>query len=227
MHAVRLARLGLVVIGAVLIGVGAGVGAGSALASPGDAPADDGHRGWLLGLVLGRGGSDLSLSTAEISASGDWTSGGTVLRGRVGRYLTSELLVTGEYGVWRHHGTVADSVATASSADAGPVDRYLGSGLIALNLYPRLHGFLLRAGLGWGRVWADLPTGASSLRRESSGPMVVMGAAWEIGLERNLSLVAGADAGRIDAGDGLSANFLQFYVAFHLGVRRLLPRELF
>jgi hypothetical protein len=153
------------------------------------------------------------------------------VRGRAGRYLTEDLLLTAEYGVWRRS-ALEDSTGTEEGVASepgfdGPVDRYIGSGVVALNLYPRLAGFMLRAGLGWGRIYAEVESDGTTLGEYASGPLLLMGAAYEFSLDPDLSMVVGADAGRVETSEGISGNFLQYYAAFQVHLDRLLPRNWF
>ena len=200
---------------------------------PGRAVADrqDSLRqGWMLGLVLGKGSGDFTVNDGELAATTGWSGGGQILRGRAGYYLSSELLLTAEYGVWRR-AAAADSAATESSASTPgwvePVDRYLGSGLVAVSLYPRLDGFSLRAGLGYGLGLAQGEIDGVTIRREKAGAILLMGLAYEFGISQDLSVALGADFGRLETGPELSGNFAHFTVTFQLHLPQGIGRRWF
>lgn len=201
-----------------------------AAAWPGGASPE--RQGWLLGLVLGRGAGDFDLTEGEVHAPSGWSSGGIVVRGRIGRFLTRELLLTAEYGVWRRAMAPTDS-SGASEGETGsvsigdPVDRYLGAGIVAINLYPRVGGFQLRGGLGYGHVLAQADAEGRTLRAYAPGLLIVLGAGWEVGLAHDMSVTFGADFGRVETSGGVSGNFAQLLASLQLHFDRLLPREWF
>lgn len=209
-------------VGALLLQLMLVAGILGLLADP--SAADERRRGGLVGGVLGRGSGDFDLSSDGTMRSSGWSSGGNVVRGRLGWALTPELVLTGEYGVWRRGGDDSDGDAETTTE---PRDRYLGAGLVAINLYPRLGGFLLRAGVGYGRAWASIVDADGVTRADAKGPIVVLGLGYEHFLAHDLSLTAGVDFGRIDAGSELSGNFAQYTAAFHLYFPEGLPTEWF
>ena len=75
--------------------------------------------GWILGLVFGTASSDVTVEDGGLSASSGWIGGGRVMRGRVGYYVGRNLLLTGEYGVWRRADAAADSVAEDAGVGVG------------------------------------------------------------------------------------------------------------
>lgn len=188
------------------------------------------REGWILGLVLGRGSGDFTVSDGEVAATTGWSGGGRIVRGRIGYFLTRELQVSGEYGVWRRT-AAGDSTATeegeGSAEGLGPVDRYLGSGILAVSLYPRLDGFSLRAGLGYGLGFAEAEADGTVLREQKAGFLLLMGFAYEMPISRDLSLAIGADFGRIETGQTLSGNFAHFTATFQWHLPHGLPRRWF
>jgi hypothetical protein len=202
---------GFLAVAVVVVGgLASVVVAGSAL-DP-DAPR---RRGAIVGGVVGRGSGDFDVSRDGVTASSGWSSGGNIVRGRLGWALTEELVVIGEYGVWRRSSAATDSSGTGSGESSGPVDRYLGAGMISINLYPHLGGFLLKAGLGYGQAWATAVDDAgNSLTAQAKGPMVVLGVGYEHFFSHDMSIVLGVDAGRIESGPELSGNTLQYTLAF-------------
>lgn len=188
------------------------------------------RQGWVLGLVLGKGSGDFTVVDGDLVATTGWSGGGQILRGRVGHYLTPELQLSAEYGVWRR-AAVGDSSATEADASSPgwvePVDRYLGSGLVAISLYPRLDGFSLRAGLGYGLGLAQGEVDGVVVRQEKAGPMLLMGFAYEFGISEDLSLALGTDFGRLETGEELSGNFAHFTATFQVHLPHGLPRRWF
>lgn len=186
------------------------------------------RRGGLLGGVLGRGSGDFDVSRDGVTGSSGWGSGGNIVRGQVGWALTEDLVLIGEYGVWRRPVASADSAGTASSDGVGPVDRYLGAGMLSINLYPHLGGFLVKAGVGYGQASATITDSTgTSITAESRGPMVILGVGYEHFFAHDMSVVLGLDVGRIEAGSSLSGNILQYTVAFHAYFPRGFLREWF
>lgn len=201
------------------------------LATPSSAEPDPTLRqGWVLGLVLGHGSGDFTVNDGELAASSGWSRGGRILRGRAGYYFGPELQISAEYGVWRR-AAVGDSTAEVSGSGAmgwvEPVDRYLGSGIVAISLYPRLDGFSLRAGLGYGLGFAQGEVDGVLIRQQRAGPILLMGMAYEFGISRDLSLALGADFGRLETGQALSGNFAHFTATFQLHLPHGLPRRWF
>lgn len=188
------------------------------------------RQGWVLGLVLGKGSGDFTVVDGDRVAITGWSGGGKILRGRAGYYLTEELQISAEYGVWRR-AAVGDSASTEVAAGTPgwvePVDRYLGSGLVAVSLYPRLDGFSLRAGFGYGLGLAQGEVEGVLVRREKAGPMLLMGLAYEFGISKDLSIALGADFGRLEAGEELSGNFAHFTATFQVHLPHGLPRRWF
>lgn len=191
------------------------------------------RQGWILGLVVGSASGKFSVQQGERSATSSWVGGGRVLRGRVGWFARSNVLLTAEYGVWRRAVDGADSVAAEEGASSEPgwtepTDRYLGSAVLAAQLYPLDAGFSLKAGLGYGRVAADADDEAGvTLTGDEWGALLLMGAAWEFSIAHDISIALGADVGRIDAGDGVSGNFAHFTASFHLHLAEGIPRDWF
>ena len=185
------------------------------------------REGWVLGLVLGKGSGDFTVVEGDRAATTGWSGGGRILRGRVGRYLTGELLLTAEYGVWRRAAAGDSTVAEGGAGWTEPVDRYLGSGFLAVSLYPRMDGFSLRAGLGYGLGLAQATVDGVVVRQQRSGPMLLMGVGWEFGISEDMSMVLGADFGRLETGDELSGNFAHFTATFRLHLLHGLPRDWF
>lgn len=215
----RSARAASCLLGLVLL-------AGAVPGGADPAGAEERRRGAIVGGVLGRGSGDFDLAPAGAVRSSGWSSGGNVVRGRLGWALTPELVVTGEYGVWRRGGDDSGESGDGE-VSSEPRDRYLGAGLLAINLYPRLGGFLLRAGLGYGRAAAEIVDADGVTRADAKGPVVVLGLGYEHFLAHDMSLTVGVDFGRIDAGSELSGNFAQYTAAFHLYFPRGFPTEWF
>jgi len=191
------------------------------------------RQGWILGLVVGGASGKFTVQEGERSATSSWVGGGRVLRGRVGWFARSNVLLTAEYGVWRRAVGSADSagVEEGASSEPGwtePTDRYLGSAVLAAQLYPLDAGFSLEAGLGYGRVAADVDddTG-TTLTGDEWGVLLLMGAGWEFAIAHDVSIALGADVGRIDAGNGVSGNFVHFTASFHLHLSEGIPRDWF
>ncbi len=217
-------RIGVVVLLGILpLMVGAWTAEAGALDS-----ARPQRRGGIVGGVLGRGSGSFDLSRNGDSRSSGWGSGGTVVRGRVGWAITEELVILGEYGVWRRPESASDSSGTASTSSLGTVDRYLGSGLVSVNLYPHLGGFLLRAGVGYGQTSATIvDSTGSALSASGKGPIIVLGVGYEHFFAHDMSVVFGVDAGRVDGGAEISGNTLQYTIAFQAYFPRGFLHELF
>ena len=203
-------------------------------AGPSRAARETSRDGWILGLVFGSASSDVTVQDRGLSASSGWIGGGRVMRGRVGWFARRNLLITGEYGVWRRADASADTLAaeeegTASSPGwTGPTDRYLGAGALSAHLYPLDDvGFSLKAGLGYGRVAATVVQDGVSLAQDGWGFMLLMGAAWEWSIAHDISIGLGADVGRIDGGSAVSGNFAHFTAAFQLHLPAGVPRNWF
>jgi hypothetical protein len=222
----RIHRIFLLGLCLALTTVAAGVRvAASEPERPEEAPR---RRGALLGGVLGRGSGDFDVSRDGRVLSSGWGSGGNIVRGRVGWVLTEDLVLIGEYGVWRRPEASSDSAGTDSSDELGPVDRYVGAGSLTVNLYPHLGGFLLKAGLGYGQASASVvDENGDTVNADAKGPMVILGLGYEYFFSHDMSVVVGADVGRFEGGSELSGNTLQYTVAFQAYFPHGLLREWF
>lgn len=220
-HRASFLTAAVVIAAALLLSCATPAGAGRSAAE---------REGWILGLVLGKGSGDFTVNDGRNAATTGWGGGGRILRGRVGYFLTRELQLSGEYGVWRRAAAGDSTEAEGGAGTAGwvePVDRYLGSGIVAVSLYPRLQGFSLRAGLGYGLGFAQAETDGTVVRRQKAGPMLLMGVAYEMPISHDLSLALGADFGRIETGEELSGNFAHFTATFQLHLPHGLPGRWF
>lgn len=187
------------------------------------------REGWVLGLAFGSASSDVTVEDAGLSATSGWIGGGRVIRGRVGFFARPNLLLTGEYGVWRRAEAGSDSTAAASS-DAGwtaPTDRYLGAGVLSAHLYPVDRGFFLKAGAGYGRIAATVEQDGVSIEQDAWGFLMLMGAGWDVSIAHDISMSLAADVGRIDGGSAVGGNFLHLTATFQLHLPTGLPTRWF
>jgi len=214
-----------------LLAFGAGLlCARDAAAGPSRARKEAAHEGWVLGLVFGTASSDVTVQNGSTALSSGWIGGGRVIRGRVGYFPRSNLLLVGEYGVWRRAEASTDSVSEDTSDAAGwteATDRYLGGGVLSAHFYPMDTGFSLKAGLGYGRIIATVDQDGLTASQDQWGVMLVMGAGWEFSIAHDISIGLGADVGRIDGGSEVGVNFLHLTATFQLHLADGIPKNWF
>ena len=185
------------------------------------------REGWFLGLAAGVASGDFTVKRDDVHATSGWVGGGRVLRGRLGAFVRENLVVAGEYGVWRR-AVAADSVTTddSSAGWTAPTDRYLGMGVVSAQLYPVGPHLAMRAGLGFGKLAASADVGGLTISRTEWARILLMGLSLEFSVAHDMSFVVGVDVGRADGGE-VSGNFAHFTAAFQLHVAQRRSREFF
>ena len=134
--------------------------------------------GWMLGLSVGGGPGKFKTSTGEDSS----TEGGTVVDVRVGRMVSSKVLISGELDAWtRTEGNLDFWFFNfAGCATLYPGNPDTGSG-----------GFYVRGGLGFASVDVDETQGNTTVTYSEDGFGVLAGLGYELRLTRKFALGAG------------------------------------